>query len=147
MTAPTVEQLRELARKWQADAAPLIHHGEEYDSAEEEADDRIAETLIQCADALLVLVGDREDSSSASRQHYIDTGEHLPADEILSGRPVCEFCGDETEHRDRRGTIVCEDCHEPDNPCSQCGTEEAEDYGMCASCLHNARRSGWNPGD
>lgn len=36
---------------------------------------------------------------------------------------------------------------ELDNPCSQCETEEAEDYGMCPSCEHNARRSGWNPGD
>lgn len=128
--------IRSLAERCATDAAAL-------------SQDRRGEsdTLTEAANALLVLIGDREDSSSASRQHYIDTGEHLPADEILSGRPVCEVCGDETEHRDRRGTIVCEDCHEPDNPCSQCGTEEAEDYGMCESCLHNARRSGWNPGD
>lgn len=105
--------LRELARKWQEQAAPLVFHGEEYDSAEEEAADNVADSLITCADALLVLVGDREDSSSASSQHYIDTGEHLP-----SG-PAC----------------------------SECNSTDVEEYGMCASCLHDARRSGWNPGD
>lgn len=78
MTSLTPEALRHLAAKWQAEAAPLVHHGEEYDGAEEEANDRIADTLTQCADALLVLIGDREDRTSASRQHYIDTGEHLP---------------------------------------------------------------------
>jgi len=36
---------------------------------------------------------------------------------------------------------------ELDDPCTICKEEEAEDYKMCASCLHNARRSGWNPGD
>lgn len=44
-----------------------------------------------------------------------------------------------------------EDEDEPvlEDPCSVCHAEEAErdGYGMCASCEHNARRSGWNPGD
>jgi hypothetical protein len=40
----------------------------------------------------------------------------------------------------------------PEHPCSECGgdTEEGDwvhsGYGMCASCLHNALRSGWEPG-
>lgn len=31
-------------------------------------------------------------------------------------------------------------------PCLECGEDAAEDYGMCPSCLHNALRSGWEPG-
>lgn len=107
-----VEVLRMLAAKWEADAAPLTHHGEEYDGAEEERDDAIATTLLECADAVLVAIGDREDESSASRQHYIDTGRHLPTG------PAC----------------------------SECDSTEVEEYGMCASCIHDARRSGWEPG-
>lgn len=33
-----------------------------------------------------------------------------------------------------------------DRDCVECGVEKAEHYGMCASCLHNAKRSGWEPG-
>lgn len=36
-----------------------------------------------------------------------------------------------------------------ENPCSNCGEGDAQ-YGMagmCASCTHNALRSGWEPGD
>ena len=44
-----------------------------------------------------------------------------------------------------------EDDDEPvlENPCSQCDDEEAEpdSWGMCGSCLHNALRSGWIPGE
>lgn len=29
--------------------------------------------------------------------------------------------------------------------CSQCQEQPAEEHGMCASCLHDARRSGWDP--
>ena len=36
---------------------------------------------------------------------------------------------------------------ELEDPCSECGNEEAEEHGMCASCLHDAYRSGWQPGD
>jgi hypothetical protein len=37
---------------------------------------------------------------------------------------------------------------EPENPCSQeCGeSADSGDHGMCATCLHNALRSGWEPG-
>jgi hypothetical protein len=31
--------------------------------------------------------------------------------------------------------------------CSQCDDSDAAEHGMCGSCLHNAYRSGWNPGD
>lgn len=35
--------------------------------------------------------------------------------------------------------------------CIECGEFVEEDghggYGMCSSCVHNARRSGWTPGD
>lgn len=30
--------------------------------------------------------------------------------------------------------------------CSQCHAALAEDHGMCGSCLHDAKRSGWEPG-
>lgn len=33
-----------------------------------------------------------------------------------------------------------------DDPCRECGDAEADTHGMCASCLHDAYRSGWNPG-
>lgn len=45
-----------------------------------------------------------------------------------------------------------EEDHEsgPENPCSQCGQDIGDDvhagHGMCASCLHDAVRSGWEPG-
>lgn len=29
--------------------------------------------------------------------------------------------------------------------CEQCGEAPAEEFGMCASCIHDAKRSGWNP--
>lgn len=67
-------------------------------------------------------------AGSASRQNYIDTGVHFLAAEL-----------DEEEDN--------VDDAEPDDPCVVCRAEEAVDYGMCASCEHNARRSGWNPGD
>lgn len=30
--------------------------------------------------------------------------------------------------------------------CSQCEVNRAEEHGMCSSCLHDAYRSGWEPG-
>lgn len=33
------------------------------------------------------------------------------------------------------------------DPCNQCGVEEADDWGMCGGCLHDALRSGWIPGE
>lgn len=30
--------------------------------------------------------------------------------------------------------------------CSQCGEFPAVDYGMCPRCVHDALRSGWEPG-
>lgn len=46
------------------------------------------------------------------------------------------------------------DGHEPEpneaapvNPCSICHEYEAQDHDMCASCLHDALRSGWDPDD
>lgn len=43
-----------------------------------------------------------------------------------------------------------EDDSGPENPCSQCGQGIGDDihagHGMCASCLHDAIRSGWEPG-
>lgn len=30
--------------------------------------------------------------------------------------------------------------------CSQCHAAMAEDHGMCGPCLHDAKRSGWEPG-
>jgi hypothetical protein len=30
--------------------------------------------------------------------------------------------------------------------CSQCREALAEEHGMCGSCLHDAKRSGWEPG-
>lgn len=41
------------------------------------------------------------------------------------------------EARDR--CDVCDEPYDKDDPHAG--------YDMCASCLHNARRSGWNPGD
>lgn len=37
-------------------------------------------------------------------------------------------------------------------PCRECGESVARDdvragYGMCGSCLHDALRSGWTPGE
>jgi hypothetical protein len=65
-----------------------------------------------------------DEAGSASRQNRIDTGVYFLA-------------VDEDE----------DDTPELDDPCKICHAEEAVDYGMCASCEHNARRSGWNPGD
>jgi hypothetical protein len=31
------------------------------------------------------------------------------------------------------------------HPCRECRVEDAEEWGMCASCIHDAQRSGWNP--
>lgn len=31
--------------------------------------------------------------------------------------------------------------------CVECGEEPQDEHGMCASCLHNAYRSGWDPDD
>lgn len=31
------------------------------------------------------------------------------------------------------------------DPCTNCGEAEADEHGMCSSCLHNAYRSGWQP--
>lgn len=50
------DQLRELAAKWQAAAEPLTFHGAEYDGAEEEASDRMAEVLRECASELLAAI-------------------------------------------------------------------------------------------
>lgn len=33
----------------------------------------------------------------------------------------------------------------PGAACSECRESPAKSYGMCASCLHDARRSGWDP--
>jgi hypothetical protein len=33
-----------------------------------------------------------------------------------------------------------------ESPCVECGEQEADEHGMCPSCLHNAYRSGWQPG-
>lgn len=30
--------------------------------------------------------------------------------------------------------------------CDQCREAEAEEWGMCGSCIHDAERSGWTPG-
>lgn len=30
-------------------------------------------------------------------------------------------------------------------PCEQCDEAPAVEFGMCDSCIHDARRSGWNP--
>lgn len=32
-------------------------------------------------------------------------------------------------------------------PCRECEAEEAEEWGMCGSCIHDALRSGWIPGE
>jgi hypothetical protein len=47
-----------------------------------------------------------------------------------------------------------EEATEPEGPtCSECGetfdpvADLGAGWGMCASCVHNARRSGWNPGE
>lgn len=29
--------------------------------------------------------------------------------------------------------------------CEECGDKPAEEWGMCGSCLHDAKRAGWNP--
>lgn len=34
----------------------------------------------------------------------------------------------------------------PERPCIECGIHEDEEHGMCGSCLHDAYRSGWQPG-
>jgi len=52
-TPGTENALRELAAKWQAEAEPLTFHGTEYDGAEEEASDRMADVLRECARDLL----------------------------------------------------------------------------------------------
>lgn len=92
-----VAELRTLAHKWQADAA-----GMPYTEERGEAD-----ALTEAADALLVLIGDREDETSASRQHYIETGQHLPSghemrpcghpEDICPSPGCCTECGGELE--------------------------------------------------
>lgn len=61
----------------------------------------------------------------------------------------CGSCGDEAatlSSRDRcDGCEALPECVECREPVADGGPDELE-HGMCGSCLHNALRSGWEPG-
>lgn len=35
----------------------------------------------------------------------------------------------------------------PRNLCTNCGEQPISEWEMCDSCIHNAKKSGWSPGD
>jgi hypothetical protein len=99
--------------------------------------------------------------NQASGQPSITAGIYTMNERDLA-QQVAEAAARETRAIGRReryaiATVTIEDDEdeeepEPTNPCSQCGEETDPDamyadYGMCASCLHNAIRSGWEPGE
>lgn len=69
---------------------------------------------------------DPDHTSSASRQHYIDTGWYLP--------------GDATSTRKRLTSATCLDCgHDHDGD----EAEIANDYGSCVACRKDSNRILW----
>lgn len=103
----------------------------------------------ECPDHGTRMMWDAEGGYFTCRSADIRLPEHDPEDNRLAPRDV--YVEHDESWRVVDGALWVELYAElveiPANPCSQCG-EPADDggHGMCAACLHDARRSGWEPG-
>lgn len=74
----------------------------------------------------------------------------ITADDDDDDLRECERCGDEVESLSTRdwcdGCESLEICDECDEEATNFWTELKKPVQLCDSCEHNARRSGWEPG-